>query len=149
MEHHSAIDPADEKDENRKSRLAAENWDAPIVVTTNVQFFESLFAARTSRCRKLHNIARSVVVLDEAQMLPPDFLAPILRAIRNLSAPPFGVSFVFCTATQPAFDGLFFGVGVSAGGGGIFEVSENDGDFGRRLRAERIIFAAGIRSGAL
>ena len=107
LEHHSAIDPADEKDENRKSRLAAENWDAPIVVTTNVQFFESLFAARTSRCRKLHNIAQSVVVLDEAQMLPPDFLAPILRAIRNLSAPPFGVSFVFCTATQPAFDGLF------------------------------------------
>ena len=107
LEHHSAIDPADEKDENRKSRLAAENWDASIVVTTNVQFFESLFAARTSRCRKLHNIAQSVVVLDEAQMLPPDFLAPILRAIRNLSAPPFGVSFVFCTATQPAFDGLF------------------------------------------
>ena len=107
LEHHSAIDPADEKNENRKSRLAAENWDAPIVVTTNVQFFESLFAARTSRCRKLHNIAQSVVVLDEAQMLPPDFLAPILRAIRNLSAPPFGVSFVFCTATQPAFDGLF------------------------------------------
>ena len=140
MEHHSAIDPADEKNENRKSRLAAENWDAPIVVTTNVQFFESLFAARTSRCRKLHNIAQSVVVLDEAQMLPPDFLAPILRAIWNLSAPPFGVSFVFCTATQPAFRRLVFGVGVSAGGGGIFEVSENDGDFGRRLRRRKNYF---------
>jgi len=73
IEHHSNLDSARE---TARSRLASENWDAPIVVTTNVQFFESLFAARTSRCRKLHNILESVVVLDEAQLLPPDFLQP-------------------------------------------------------------------------
>lgn len=76
IEHHSNLDP---ERETVESRLAAENWDAPLIVTTNVQFFESLFAARTSRCRKLHNVVNSVVVLDEAQLLPPEFLQPILR----------------------------------------------------------------------
>ena len=67
VEHYSNLDP---DKETVKSRLATENWDAPLIVTTNVQFFESLFAAKTSRCRKLHNIVKSVVVLDEAQLLP-------------------------------------------------------------------------------
>ena len=99
VEHHSNLDP---DQEDSRSRLATENWDAPIIITTNVQFFESLFAARTSRCRKLHNIVGSVVVLDEAQLLPPDFLAPILHAMGDLSR-NYGVSFVLSTATQPAF----------------------------------------------
>lgn len=100
IEHHSNLDP---DREDSRSRLATENWDAPIVVTTNVQFFESLFASRTSRCRKLHNIVNSVVVLDEAQLLPPEFLAPILHVMQDLASPSYKVSFVLSTATQPAF----------------------------------------------
>ena len=97
VEHHSNLDP---KKETVKSRLAAENWDAPLIVTTNVQLFESLFASRTSRCRKLHNIANSVVVLDEAQLLPPEFLQPILD-VMNLLVRYYDVTFVISTATQP------------------------------------------------
>lgn len=100
IEHHSNLDP---DQESAKSRLATENWDAPIVVTTNVQFFESLFAARTSRCRKLHNVVNSIVVLDETQLLPPEFLQPILDVI-NLLSRFYGVTFVLSTATQPAFN---------------------------------------------
>jgi CRISPR-associated endonuclease/helicase Cas3 len=99
IEHHSNLDP---DREDSRSRLATENWDAPIIVTTNVQFFESLYAAKTSRCRKLHNIVNSVVVLDEAQLLPPEFLAPILHVMQDL-ANGYKVSFVLSTATQPAF----------------------------------------------
>ena len=102
IEHHSNLDP---EKETAKSRLAAENWDVPLIVTTNVQFFESLFAARTSRCRKLHNIVGSVVVLDEAQFLPPEFLQPILD-VMNLLAKHYGVTFVLSTATQPALGTL-------------------------------------------
>jgi CRISPR-associated endonuclease/helicase Cas3 len=105
LEHHSNFDPANEKGDRRPALdLAAENWDAPIVVTTNVQLFESLYAARTSTCRKLHNIVDSVVILDEAQMLPPDYLKPILSVLRGLAG-GFGVSVVLCTATQPALVG--------------------------------------------
>ncbi|MCS7464513.1 CRISPR-associated endonuclease Cas3'' [Paenibacillus doosanensis] len=99
VEHHSNVD---DTDSTVKSRLAAENWDAPLIVTTSVQFFESLFAAKPSRCRKLHNIARSVVVLDEAQLVPAEFLAPILETMRLL-VDHYDVSFVISTATQPAF----------------------------------------------
>lgn len=98
VEHHSSLDP---DEEDSRSRLATENWDAPIIVTTNVQFFESLFAAKTSRCRKLHNIVNSIVVLDEAQLLPPEFLQPILNTM-NLLTEHYGVTFVLSTATQPA-----------------------------------------------
>jgi len=98
VEHHANLDP---DKEDAHSRLATENWDAPIVVTTNVQFFESLFAARTSRCRKLHNIVNSVVVLDEAQLLPPEFLQPITNVMNQLAS-HYGVTFVLSTATQPA-----------------------------------------------
>ena len=100
IEHHSNAE-SDPGRENLRSRLACENWDAPVVVTTSVQFFESLFAVRTSRCRKLHNIAGSVVVLDEAQLLPPEFLKPILGTL-NLLTRHYGVTVVLSTATQPA-----------------------------------------------
>lgn len=102
VEHHSNLDS---DKETVKSRLATENWDAPLIVTTNVQFFESLFAAKTSRCRKLHSIVNSVVVLDEAQLLPPEFLQPILD-VMNLLVRHYGVTFVLSTATQPALGTL-------------------------------------------
>jgi CRISPR-associated endonuclease/helicase Cas3 len=100
IEHHSNAE-SEPGQETSASRLACENWDAPIVVTTNVQFFESLFAARTSRCRKLHNLVDSVVILDEAQLLPPEFLQPILDVL-NLLSSHYGVTVVLSTATQPA-----------------------------------------------
>lgn len=98
VEHHSNIEP---RRDTRANKLAAENWDAPLIVTTNVQLYESLFAARTTPCRKLHRLAGSVIVLDEAQTMPPDLLAPTLAALRELVA-RYGCSVVLCTATQPA-----------------------------------------------
>lgn len=111
LEHHSSYAYPDEDSrgfpvsENAETvtrfRLAAENWEATLVVTTAVQFFESLFACRSSRCRKLHNIARSAVILDEAQMLPLPLLQPSVMALREL-VKNYGCSVVLCTATQPA-----------------------------------------------
>ncbi len=101
IEHHSSLEP---DQETRRNRLAAENWDGPLIVTTAVQFFESLFAYKSGRCRKLHNIVGSVVILDEAQLLPPDLLSPILHVLDQLRT-HFRVSPVLCTATQPALDG--------------------------------------------
>lgn len=101
VEHHSNLDIAGETAETSRSRLACENWDAPIIVTTSVQFFESLFSNRSSRCRKLHNIVNSVVVLDEVQLLPPDKLNPILHVIKEIHF-KYKVTFVLSTATQPA-----------------------------------------------
>jgi CRISPR-associated endonuclease/helicase Cas3 len=98
LEHHSNFEP---KQEDRRSRLASENWDAPVIVTTNVQFFESLFRRKSSRCRKIHNIAKSVVILDEAQMLPVPLLLPCLEVLKALSS-AYGTTVVLCTATQPA-----------------------------------------------
>jgi CRISPR-associated endonuclease/helicase Cas3 len=98
VEHHSAIDP---EIETPRNRIASENWDAPVVVTTSVQFFESLFANRPSRCRKLHNLVRAVILLDEVQTLPPGLLGPILDALRDL-AEVYGSTVVLSTATQPA-----------------------------------------------
>jgi CRISPR-associated endonuclease/helicase Cas3 len=106
VEHHSNLDP-DKLDANevRRASLAAENWDAPVIVTTNVQFFESLYAARPSRCRKLHNLVNSVVILDEAQLLPPNWLVPCVDVINRLTS-DYGVTFVLSTATQPSPPGL-------------------------------------------
>ena len=114
VEHHSNFDPwrkkggqaqapepAGDEPLARRMELACENWDARLIVTTSVQFFESLFASRSSKCRKLHNIARSVVILDEAQMLPPAVLRPCLEALRELYE-RYGTTVVLCTATQPA-----------------------------------------------
>lgn len=101
LEHHSNLDP---DKESRQSRLASENWDAPIVVTTNVQLFESLLAARSSANRKLHNIVDAVIILDEAQMLPHEYFRPILSTLQGL-VEFFGVTVVLCTATQPVLEG--------------------------------------------
>ena len=107
VEHHSNFDDRsflEDRDQfgaGLRHRLACENWDAPVIVTTNVQFFESLYAAKPSRCRKLHNLTGSVIILDEAQMLPVDYLKPCLRALEELSK-NYRASVVLCTATQPA-----------------------------------------------
>ncbi len=103
LEHHSSFDweGLDEPGEAERLKLAAQNWDRPVVVTTAVQFFESLYSNRTSKCRKLHRLAKSVIVLDEAQTLPLRLLRPCLAAIKEL-ARGYGSSVVLCTATQPA-----------------------------------------------
>jgi len=107
FEHQSLAEPqgpnlADEKQTSAAARLA-ENWDSPIVITTNVQFFESLFSNKPGRCRKLHNIARSVVILDECQTLPPDLVKPTCQMLQQLTT-DLGCTVVLCTATQPAFN---------------------------------------------
>lgn len=106
LEHHSNYDFDAVTDEERKlsDRLAIQNWDAPLVVTTNVQLFESLFSNKPGKCRKLHNIANSVIVLDEAQMLPDNLLTVTLAMLEELVA-DFGVTVLLCTATQPALEG--------------------------------------------
>jgi CRISPR-associated endonuclease/helicase Cas3 len=114
LEHHSnfdwkkqSADDAEAGDESKdaldKLKLASENWDIPIVVTTNVQFFESLFANKSSRCRKLHNIAKSIIIFDEAQTLPSGYLNPCMLAVKEL-VHNYGASVVFCTATQPVLE---------------------------------------------
>lgn len=108
VEHHCAMqaDADLETDlDNQFQRLAAENWDAPVIVTTAVQFFESLYSNRPSQCRKLHNVANSVIIFDEAQMLPASHLSPCIGAISNLTS-HFRSTVVLCTATQPVLSDL-------------------------------------------
>lgn len=109
LEHHSGVlyETGDHATaESISMAQATENWDIPVVVTTAVQFFESLYSNRPAACRKLHHLAKSVIVMDEAQMLPVDHLRPCVHAISELAA-HYGASVVLCTATQPALTPIF------------------------------------------
>lgn len=105
VEHHMNVVYDDTDGSNRK-KLATENWDAPLIVTTNVQFIESIFANKPSKCRKLHNIANSIIIFDEAQMLPEDYLLPCVEVIKELTE-HYNCCVVLCTATQPSLDKFF------------------------------------------
>lgn len=127
LEHHSNFDV---EKETARTRLATENWDAPLIVTTAVQFYESLFANRSSKCRKLHNIARSVIILDEAQSLPVQYLEPCLRALRELTE-QYRSTVVLCTATQPAVTRRDqFPIGIS----GVREIIRDTGSLFENLK---------------
>ncbi|SEH21856.1 CRISPR-associated helicase/endonuclease Cas3 [Selenomonas sp. KH1T6] len=106
LEHHSAVNYDDDSDSSKLAKLATENWDAPLIVTTNVQFFESLFANRTSKCRKLHNIVNSLIIFDEAQMFPAEYMVPILSSLAELTN-AYGCSCLLASATQPPWQELF------------------------------------------
>jgi len=108
LEHHSNFQFDDRDTENsqtlnEKLKLASENWDIPIIVTTNVQFFESLFSNRSSKCRKIHNMTKSIIIFDEVQMLPVQCLKPCLLAVSELVS-NYGSTAIFCTATQPSIN---------------------------------------------
>lgn len=147
LEHHSAID--EERNERRegrdKLRLAMENWAAPVVVTTNVQLFESLFAARPSRARKLHNIAGSVIVLDEAQTLSKALLQPCLRMLDCL-ARHWGCTVVFCTATQPA---VALALRGEAALSPVRELAPEPAALAKRMRRARIVDGGEMDNAAL
>jgi len=153
LEHHSAIEegvPSGQGREGKdKLKLAMEDWAAPVVVTTNVQLFESLYAARTSRCRKLHNIAGSILILDEAQTVPRPLLAPVVAALREL-AQNYGCTIVLCTATQPALDERNFDdahvLGLPLEGR---ELAPDPRDLARRLTRVRLHHAGAMDDAAL
>ena len=140
LEHHSAVSPRDtdsdaEEERLRRARLAAENWASPLIVTTSVQFFESLFGHKPRDCRKLHNITRSVVLFDEVQTLPAHLLPSLLSAVRLLTQEPYGMTAVFMTATQPAFASA--GAALPYGWRPV-EISSNPGAMSESLRRTRI-----------
>ncbi len=143
LEHHSSVAPRERLQDQgqdaeivrlRRARLAAENWSSPIVITTNVQFFESLFSNRPSDCRKLHSLGRSVVLFDEVQTLPPDLLPSLLSGVKVLTQ-DFGVTAVFMTATQPAFAAVGDAV---VGGWNPVPISTDEDGLAQALRRTRI-----------
>lgn len=125
LEHHSNVNRSKivDKELTQIQRLATENWDYPIIVTTNVQLFESLFSNEPSDCRKLHNIVRSVLILDEVQTLPVEFLEPIVDTFDTLKR-IFGVSILFTTASQPVLTGKIKGTKPSVSFDGLPEIKE-------------------------
>lgn len=125
LEHHSNVDTDDIKDETlrEKMKLATENWDYPIVVTTNVQLFESMFGNKPSVCRKIHNIVDSVIILDEVQTLPTEFLQPIVDSLKTYNK-LFNVSVLFTTASQPVLSGLIEGCKLRESFEGIGKIEE-------------------------
>lgn len=125
LEHHSNFNPdrISNEETREKAKLATENWDYPIIVTTNVQLFESLFSNKPSDCRKLHNIVNSVIILDEAQTLPTGFLQPIIDAMKAYQK-LFGVSMLFATASQPVLSGSIEGSNQRAMIDGLEHVTE-------------------------
>lgn len=144
LEHHSNVAPepaeslaADAQEtRSRRARLAAENWAAPLIVTTSVRFFESLFSNRPSACRRLHSIARSVVLFDEVQTLPPALAPSLLSAVRLLER-DYGCTTVFMTATQPAFGGVPLATGVPPWAPA--EINPRPGDFAESLRRVDVV----------
>lgn len=125
LEDHSNVDSEKIRDREllQKMRMASENWDYPIVVTTNVQLLESMMSSKPSKCRRLHNIANSVLILDEAQTLPTDFLQPIVDTLVTYQK-HFGVSVLFTTASQPVLSGLVEGANPRASFSGIEHIEE-------------------------
>lgn len=125
LEHHSNIDVNDHKENGttEKLKLATENWDYPIIVTTNVQLFESMMSSHPSNCRKLHNICNSVLILDEVQTLPTDFLQPIVDTFDTYHR-LFGVSVLFTTASQPVLEGTHHGTNPNVSLNGLKEIRE-------------------------
>lgn len=147
LEHHSLAGLGEESDNRdaednseRQRRLLAENWDAPIVLTTNVQLLESLFSNRPSACRKLHNLMESVILFDEAQSLPQHLAVPTLAALSHLST-AYRTSVVFATATQPAFDALDQAVRKHAPSGWRpIEVVPEHPEMFRKLRRVEVVW---------
>lgn len=156
LEHHSAFDWEDRRgdDEQASLKTAAERWDRPVIVTTAVQFLESLHAARLSRCRKLHRLAEAVVILDEVQTLPRHLLRPSLGAIKEI-ARGYRSSVVFCSATRPALmkndtDGFPHPEGLDAEGPWeLRELAPDRGQLYESLRRVRVEFAGPMDNAAL
>lgn len=149
LEHHANVDRTTFDDEElaQRMKLATENWDYPIIVTTNVQLFESLFSNKPSDCRKLHNIAKSVLILDEVQTLPIDFLQPIIDTFDTLKR-VFGVSVLFTTASQPVLSGTILGSNPFVSFEGLSQIHEivpRGANLHDRLRRVKIIFEDGDR----
>ncbi len=143
LEHHSAVAPRERKEDQgrdaenerlRRARLAAENWASPLIVTTNVQFFQSLFSNRPSDCRKLHNIGHSVILFDEVQTLPTRLVPSLLSGV-SLLVRDYGVSAAFMTATQPAFASAAKALPYNWQ---PVEISSNPGAMAATLRRTRI-----------
>lgn len=140
LEHHSAVETPEPDQDGSEApdaiwqRLASQNWDAPLIVTTTVQLFESLFSNRTSQCRKLHNIAGSVIILDEIQTVPVDLRGPIFDALREL-VDHYNVSVVLSTATQPALDTI--AAELTASGREIIEIAPEPARLFRSLERVR------------
>lgn len=124
------------EDSDRRSRLSIENWDAPIVVTTNVQFFNSFYAYKTSKCRKLHNVTDSVIIFDEVQAIPVEKLKPCIEVIKELSE-NYGVTSVLCTATQPVLE---YSEHFKSGLQNIREITDNVPELFTSLRRTKEVF---------
>ena len=150
LEHHSNINPEDIKNKERRERLqlATENWDYPIIVTTNVQLFESLFSNKRSDCRKLHNIVNSVIILDEVQTLPLGFYKPIVHTLDTLHR-LFGVSALFSTASQPILSGRIEGANPFVSFDGltcVHEIIPTEAHLQDKLRRVDLKFMEGTRT---
>ena len=144
LEHHSNVDRTsfDDKELAQRLKLATENWDYPIIVTTNVQLFESLFSNKPSDCRKLHNLVKSVLILDEVQTLPTEFLQPIVDTFDTLKR-VFGVSVLFTTASQPVWYGKILGSNPFVSFEGLPEIHEiipKEANLHNRLRRVELTF---------
>lgn len=150
LEHHSDFDPSSIKNTHlrHKAKLATENWDYPIIVTTNVQLFESMFSNKPSICRKLHNIANSIIILDEVQTLPTDFLQPIVDSLKSYQK-MFGISVLLTTASQPILSGIIEGCNpntVFSGIDNITEIAPQNYDLHNKLRRVQLEFDETISS---